>query len=113
MEMQVTELDGTVIVSIIGSIDALTSEGVNEGLVAYLESGKNIVLDLAQVNFMSSAGLRVVLAALKKARQRGGDLYLAAAQPGVDRVLNLSGFHSILHIFSSVDEALSGPELNA
>jgi anti-sigma B factor antagonist len=112
MEMQVVNSDKAVIVSIIGSIDILTSEKVAEGLALHLKDDKNVLLDLAQVNFMSSAGLRVVLRTLKEARQRGGDLYLAAAQPGVEKVLKLSGFHSILHVFGSVDEALSGIELN-
>ena len=112
MEMQVVNSDKTVIVSISGSIDALTSERVAEGLALHFKDEKNILLDLAQVNFMSSAGLRVVLGALKETRRRGGDLYLAAAQPGVEKVLKISGFDSILHIFSSVDEALSGFELN-
>ena len=71
------------------------------------QGASQLVADLSQVEFMSSAGLRAILAALKEARQHGGDLRLAAAQPGVEKILKISGFTSILKAYPSVDEALS------
>ena len=51
--------------------------------------------------------LETLLAALKEARQLGGDIRLAAAQAGVEKVLKISGFMSILKFYPSVDEALT------
>jgi anti-sigma B factor antagonist len=61
-----------------------------------------------RVDFMSSAGLRAFLGALKESRQRGGDLYIAAPQPGVERILEISGFTTIMKVYPSIQEALEG-----
>jgi anti-sigma B factor antagonist len=108
MEITATLLDQTVVVSIVGSVDALTAGDVGHYLSAQVDNGqKQIVADLSQVDFMSSAGLRALLHALKESRQRGGDLRLAAARPGVDHTLKISGLSSILQSFSTVDQAVA------
>lgn len=96
------------IVSVSGSIDSLTVERLTEFLAEQIGSGRtNLVLDLAQVNLMSSAGLRAILAAFKEVRQPGGDLRIAAAQPGVLKVLKMAGFTNILKSFDTTDEAVA------
>ena len=62
---------------------------------------------LGTLEYTSSAGLRVLLSTLKEARQRGGDLRLAAVQERVRRVLDLSGFTSILKCYPDVDAAVA------
>ncbi len=97
------------IVSIQGSIDALTAEQITDRLNEVIARGEvHLVLDLGQVDFMSSAGLRMILGALKKTRQKGGDLYIAATQTGVARLLKMSGFVTISCTFDSVEEAVKG-----
>jgi len=56
---------------------------------------------------MSSAGLRALLETVKEVRKQGGDLRPAAARPEVLRVLDLSGFTSILQVFPDVDSAVA------
>jgi anti-sigma B factor antagonist len=108
MEITATRLDRTVVVSIVGSIDALTAGDVDHYLSAQVDSGqKQIVADLSQVDFMASAGLRAILHALKESRQRGGDLRLAAARPGIDHTLKISGFATVLQYFPTVDQAVA------
>ncbi len=108
MEITAKQIDQTTVVSVAGSVDALTAGEVADFLSAEIGSGHTqIVGDLSRVEFMSSAGLRAILAALKDSRQQGGDLRLAAAQPGVEKVLKMSGFTSILKAYSSVDEAVA------
>lgn len=108
MEISVTRLNQTVVVSVIGSVDALTAGELDHYLSALVNSGqKQIVADLHQVDFMSSAGLRALLHALKESRHRGGDLRLAAARPGVDHTLKISGFAAIIQSFSTVDQAIA------
>jgi anti-anti-sigma factor len=97
------------VISIQGSIDAMTASEVTTYFSRQIGDGKrNIVADLSQVDFMSSAGLRAFLATLKESRRQGGDLHLAAPQPGVERILKMSGFTSILKTFPTVAEAVSG-----
>jgi anti-anti-sigma factor len=107
MDIMLNQLGETTVVSISGSIDALTAPDVMNFLHSKIAGGQHrLVLDLSRVDFMSSAGLRVILAALKSSRQEGGDLRLAAAQPGVEKILKMSGFTNILKAFPSVDEAV-------
>jgi len=51
--------------------------------------------------------LRTLLGAVKEARSRGGDLRIASTNPGIDKVLKMSGFHNIAKVFSSQDEAVA------
>jgi anti-anti-sigma factor len=108
MEMKTKEQSGVTIVSITGSIDTLTAPGATEFLNDLIAGGKTrLVADFGGVDYTSSAGLRVLLAAVKEARSRGGDLYLAQIRPDVQKVLALSGFTSILKVFPDVDAAVT------
>jgi anti-sigma B factor antagonist len=111
MQIEFITHNASCIVAIQGSVDALTSSQLTESLNREIQNGHHfLVVDLSQVEFMSSAGLRAILGALKGSRQNGGDLRLAAAQPAVDKVLQVSGFTSILKTYSSVEEALQSLE---
>jgi anti-anti-sigma factor len=95
------------VVTISGSVDALTSADLTRELIAQIEAGRQqILLDLGKVDYMSSAGLRSILAALKESRQHGGDLRIAAPQPGVAKILKMSGFNNILKVFESAAEGV-------
>ena len=66
-----------------------------------------LVAELSKVSYTSSAGLRVLLGATKDSRSKGGDLRLAGVQPNVLKVLELSGFTSILKVLDSLEEAVN------
>jgi len=90
----------------VGSMDALTSQEVQGVFEGYLAKGETrLVADLSQVDFMSSAGLRALLTIVTQARQQGGDLYLAAARPFIEKTLKISGFTSLLKTFPTVELA--------
>ena len=107
MEINTEHVKGTTVVSVLGSIDTLTAGEMSGSIDDQIQNGHNrVVLDMSGVDFMSSAGLHAILSALKRSRQQGGDLYIAAPSPGVYKVLNISGFTSILKSFPSVDQAV-------
>ena len=108
MDIQTKQAGEIVVVSVAGSIDALTSPRLAEFLSEQIGAGHTrLVADLAGVEFMSSAGLRAILAALKESRQGGGDLRIAGALPNVQKVLKMSGFTTILKTYTSTDDALA------
>jgi anti-sigma B factor antagonist len=108
MEIEAIQRAAVAVVSIQGSVDAMTSRELTEFLLKKIEDDQvKMVIDLGGVEFMSSAGLRAVLIALREARSKGGDLRLAGAQPGVEKVLKMSGFNMILKTLPTVDEALN------
>lgn len=108
MEISSTQIDHLTVISITGSIDALTADQVANHFDQEYDNGNTrLVVDLSKVDFMSSAGLRAMLASLKQSRQMGGDLCLAGPQPDVERILKMSGFTSILKTYASVNDALA------
>ena len=109
MEIKVEQREKVTIVIPIGDIDALTAKEVSAFLGSQLREGEEnqLVADLSQVGYMSSAGLRALLAALKEARHRGGDFRLAAVQDNVQQVLEMSGFTGIFQVFAAVEEGIA------
>jgi len=107
MELQFTVQETVGVVAVNGSLDASTAAELNEYVSTQISAGHSqLVLDLSQVEFLSSAGLRAILVSLKESRREGGDLRLAAAQPGTEKVLKISGFLSIIKSYPSVADAL-------
>ena len=108
MEIKDKIVKDVTIVSINGSIDALTAPEITNYMNDLIASEKiKLVADFSGVDYTSSAGLRVLLAAVKATRAKGGDLYLVGVQPDVLKVLSLSGFTSIIKIFSEIDQAVN------
>jgi anti-sigma B factor antagonist len=64
-----------------------------------------IVLDLSQLTFIDSTGLGVLVGAQRRARETGGEVRLAGAAPGVQRVLEVTGLDTVFGVFPSVDDA--------
>jgi anti-sigma B factor antagonist len=87
--------------------DAQTSREVEKVLQEVLESGTNIILcNLAQTEYISSAGLRVLLAVAKNLKKAEGQLCLCSTNTFVQEVLETSGLTTIFKIFKSEEDAL-------
>lgn len=108
MEIAIKDIEQVTVVSITGSVDGLTAEGLLSALGEQVKNGRTyLVGDFTGVEYTSSAGLRALLATTKEVRQRGGDFRLAAVRTEVHRVLELSGFTSILKMYGDVDSAVA------
>ena len=90
-----------------GRLDTATAAAAETRILAMLEGGGKVVADLAEVHYVSSAGLRVLLKAAKQAKAAGGAFALAAPQPPVREVLEISGFDKILGVHASAAAAAS------
>jgi anti-sigma B factor antagonist len=107
MELSSESLGSTTVIHVSGSVDSLTADALLAALQSHVDDGRvRLVCDLSAVEYTSSAGLRALLATLKATRQQGGDFRLAAVRPSVHRVLELSGFTSILKLYGDVDAAV-------
>jgi anti-anti-sigma factor len=106
METSIETRNAVTVVRVTGSVDGISAPDLQEVFERQIRDGRmRLVADLAGVDYTSSAGLRVLLGAMKDARTLGGDLRLAAPRPDVQRVLEMSGFASILKIFDDVVSA--------
>jgi anti-anti-sigma factor len=108
MVIVVEKRERVTIVSIDGSMDGTTARELVSSLREQVTGGSpRLVGNLAGVDYTSSAGLRALLETVKDARQHGGDLRLAAVRPDVLRILELSGFTSIMQVFDDVETAIA------
>jgi anti-sigma B factor antagonist len=107
MEINQNCIDNVPIVSVSGRIDATTSKDLESMLSDLIDLNKSdIVLDLEGVTYVSSVGLRVLLAAQKKVRTKKGDIKLVSLQPFVREVFEMTGFNRLFTIHSNQSEAL-------
>ena len=101
----------TVVLAPAGRIDHATSEAFQKALQPFMErcaAGQDhLVLDLAGLEYISSAGLRVLMLARKQAKAQGGALAVAALQPVVKEIFEISRFTVIFDVYASVREALA------
>ncbi len=108
MRTEVIHENDITIISVSGSADALTAAELANTIEKEINAGNiNLVVDLTDLEFMSSAGLRTLLGAVKQARSNGGDLRIASSRPGIDKVLKMSGFQNIAKVFTSSTEAVA------
>lgn len=107
LEVNVAGLENATLIEVSGRVDSMTANLLGEALSNPIENGKvNIVLDLAGVDYMSSAGLREIIAALKKVKRASGDLRIAQPSSRVMEVFEMAGIDTLVRIFSSRVEAV-------
>jgi anti-sigma B factor antagonist len=99
---------GWTVVEAKGEIDLYTAPKLKEELGSLVEQDRvRIVIDLADVEFLDSTGLGVLIGSLKRCRERDGDFALAAPRETVQKVLHITGLDKVFPIHATVDEATS------
>ena len=100
-----------VVLTLQGRLDQSTAEDVRTALAPHLErcveGQDHLVLDMAGVDYVSSAGLRVLMLASKQAKAQKGYLVLVCVQPLVQEILEISKFTLILRTLPAVRDALA------
>ena len=105
---EVAEQDGVAVVRVGGHLDAHTAPQLEEALGRLIEEAfSRVVLDLAELGYISSAGLGVLTGTLGAFRDRGGDLKLAAVPADALRVLDLLGFTQLLELYETPAKAIA------
>ena len=106
LEVTTRSQDGITIVDVSGRMDAATSRDVETALNTIIEGGiRKIVFNGKNLTYISSSGLRVILASLKRLKQDGGELALAALQPAPLEVIRMTGFDRIFTIYENSELA--------
>ncbi len=96
------------VVGVAGRIDSSTSALFEEQMeTVFAEAPDAVVIDLEQLDYMSSAGLRVLLMAAKRTKAQGQRLLLCGLSPNIREVFDISGFSAIFEIADSRSEAQS------
>jgi len=100
---------GTALVEVEGEVDAHTAGDLDKALSDLLAQGHSrLVLDFTRLDYISSAGLRTLLRAQQAARKFGGEVRLFGLNDHVLKVFEMAGFHRMLRIAATREEALEG-----
>ncbi|HVA15798.1 MAG TPA: STAS domain-containing protein [Stellaceae bacterium] len=107
--MEINELpaNGATVLQLSGRLDGTTSATTDAKLADVVGRNPTLILDLATLDYVSSAGLRVLLKAAKQAQTAKQKLLLAGLQPAVKQVFEISGFSTLFAIFASREDALA------
>ena len=110
MSVACTKENNIGMIALSGPLTAATVEAFREQLAAW-QAGepevKNYVFDLSAVDFMDSAGLGSLIAALKRITERGGDMKLACLQKKPRMVFEITRAYKVFEIFDTVEEAVN------
>ncbi len=108
IDINVSDVENVTLVEVSGRVDSMSANQFGSALSNEIENGNvSVVLDLSSVDYMSSAGLREIVGALKKVKRGGGDMRLAQPSERVREVLEMAGLDTIFQIYSSQDEAIN------
>jgi anti-anti-sigma factor len=110
MELKTRDISNVTLIQVTGRIDHTTAKDFEKDLLPQLAGctaeTKKILLDFSEVNYISSAGLRVLMIAAKQSKKQNGKMVLAALQPLIREVFQISRFDTVFEVFPTVKAAM-------
>ena len=102
------KVEDILVISLEGRIDAHSAKDLEDQCTRWIESGEHkIIMDFAAVDFISSAGLRVVLLTAKMLSSKNGTIKLCSLNGTLRNVFEISGFSKLFVIVPSLEDALA------
>lgn len=106
MDLKETVDGSRFVVTVTGRIDALTAPRLEESVRGCVERGVTLlVFDFTGLEYISSAGLRVLLSARKQLLPQGGTVVLIGLRPLVREVFDMTGFSKLFPVYATIEEA--------
>ncbi|MBC8383423.1 MAG: STAS domain-containing protein [Candidatus Cloacimonetes bacterium] len=111
MEIKQDKHGDVAVLNLIGRLDANTSGELEAILIPMIDEGeKKIILDFSALEYISSAGLRLLLLAAKKLRNIKGEIVLCSMKDFIKEIFEISGFTPIFTIVDTKEDALKALE---
>jgi anti-sigma B factor antagonist len=108
MDITTTTQDAAAILSVTGRVDAMTAGELESAINSRIEMGdRKIVLDFTGLAYISSGGLRVLLATAKKLHNEGDKFALCGLSFEVQKIMSLAGFTAIFSIYATAPDAMA------
>lgn len=96
------------VISLSGRLDAYSADEVEKKLDSLIDAAQvRLVISLEKLEYISSSGLRVFLAALKKVKKQQGDIKLACLKPYIKEVFDIAGFTQLFNMFDTEEAAVN------
>ena len=111
MELSTVSHGHAIVLAVTGRLDVVRLPPFEARLFDLIAEGhRRIIVDLGGLDYISSAGLRVLHVAAKRLKPEGGRLLLAAPRDLVRQVLEISGFSEMLETYATIEEAVASAE---
>lgn len=98
MNINLIQEEEKTVLALSGRLDTLTSQKLQEALIPAFKTANHVEIDFAQLVYVTSAGLRVLLMGEKTAKAQGGRQTLVNVSPEIMEVFDMTGFSNILTI---------------
>ena len=112
LDIQIEQADGYTICRPVGELDAFTVSQFRQAL-AELASTPRLLIDMAGVPFVDSAGLGALIGGIRRSREMGGDVAVSCSRPTLTRLLRTTGFDRIVTVAETIEEAAAALENTA
>ena len=111
MQTQLPSPTGSwIVMPLTGDVDLASAPALRTRLVeATSDAPAHVILDLTRLDFIDSTGLGVLVGTLRRVRGGGGEMRIAGAPPGIERVFSVTGLDRVFQLASSVEEAAGEP----
>lgn len=107
VEIKTEEFKRVDLIEVSGRIDSSNASELEDTFNSFTDDGRyNLVLELSGIEYMSSAGLRAMVAALRECKKHRGDLRLASPSPRMHEVLSLAGLDTVFSIYDDATSAV-------
>jgi len=117
MNVSARRFASAVVLQVSGRLDQDTCDAFRGDLMQHVETaaqgGGGIVLDLSQMEYVSSAGLRCFMLASRQAKAHQARIFVAALQPMVKEIFDISHFNLVFQVFPAVRDALAAVSAEA
>lgn len=108
-ELSASQQQGTLVLSVVGRVEANNAPELEREVVAEIEKGStSMVLDCSRLDYIASAGLRVLLVVAQRINDDGGRFAVAAVPHRIREILAISGFDQVIAVADSPEQAISG-----
>ncbi len=99
------EKNNTPVLEVQGEVDIYTAPKLKKEILSLIDDGKyTMIIDLANVDFMDSSGLGVLVSGLKRVSPHDGKIYLIANRPNIIKIFNITGLDKVFEIYENIEE---------
>jgi anti-sigma B factor antagonist len=106
MQVNLKTQNNILIIKVNGSIDSNTAPEIQEKVLEASADSKNVIIDLSEVDFVSSAGLRVILMIYRQIKSKDGKVVLVGVSEEIEDVMTVTGFANFFEMVDTVENAL-------
>ena len=108
LKIELYEVQDKIVLELFGRIDAMSISALDKKIESLVSDGhKKLVLNFSNIDYLSSAGLRLLLSLTKKLKKDEGFLVVFGMTPDVMEIINIAGFEKVINICQSQQQALS------